>query len=222
MLFRPLLPPEILLAEAALADRCDADGHQSQPLLHPEEENLAATLRGSRRDEFRAGRHLIRRLLRDSGSAPPPPVLPDSEGAPIWPAGFRGSITHHAGRIAVGLASIETSQEFGIDLVSLSDPLPPDDILHPGEKERFSTAATELGRIQRHLAWGVKEAVAKALGTKLFPLDRFAEAEIEPASGTVENQSWRGQVKVSDLRPRLDFRARRVGSVLAVAALVAR
>jgi 4'-phosphopantetheinyl transferase EntD len=76
----------------------------------------------ARRDEFHTGRRLARAALARLGCAPT--VIPIGVGrAPIWPSGFRGSISHSRG---VCIAHVGRARELlgvGVD-IELDTPLP--------------------------------------------------------------------------------------------------
>lgn len=96
--------------------------------LHPAEAALVDGARPQRRAEFATGRECARIALREIGvESPDHPILVDANGAPLWPAGVIGSITHTTGWTGAvaarrdpdsGLASI------GLD-AEVAAPLPP-------------------------------------------------------------------------------------------------
>ncbi|TXS44007.1 4'-phosphopantetheinyl transferase [Streptomyces sp. t39] len=83
-----ILPPGIRFAEAF--DDSEA------PDWFPEEEALVARAVDKRRGEFATVRRLARTALGALG-VPRVPLLPGKRGAPQWPAGIVGSMTHCAG-----------------------------------------------------------------------------------------------------------------------------
>lgn len=74
-----------------------------QGALYPEEEALICNAAHNRRQEFIAGRLCARRALAQlaGGDAP---ILMGQEGAPVWPPGIVGSISHTAGYCGVAVA----------------------------------------------------------------------------------------------------------------------
>ncbi|MEZ0076049.1 4'-phosphopantetheinyl transferase [Planotetraspora sp. GP83] len=82
--------------------------------LFPEEEGLIANAVAVRRGEFVTGRHCARRALGRLG-VPPGPILRGERGAPLWPPGTIGSITHCAGYRAAAVASERDAAMLGID-----------------------------------------------------------------------------------------------------------
>src|SRR5262245_429638 len=105
-LLAPLLPPSVSLAAAAI----DGD----EPVLHDEE---LAAVRGAvakRRREVAFGRDCARRALAQLGAQPV--TIPRGEGgAPVWPPGIVGSITHCDEVAAAAVARGETVRGLGID-----------------------------------------------------------------------------------------------------------
>jgi 4'-phosphopantetheinyl transferase EntD len=88
--------PAVVVAEEAFVD---PDG----VALFPEEELVVAGAVVKRRTEFATARHCARAALSRLGVAPTP-ILPGERGAPQWPAGIVGSMTHCAGYRAAALA----------------------------------------------------------------------------------------------------------------------
>ncbi|GGU09282.1 4'-phosphopantetheinyl transferase family protein [Streptomyces violascens] len=82
--------------------------------LFPEERALMAGVGAGRRREFTTVRHCARLALRELGVAPAP-LLPDAEGAPRWPAGTVGSMTHCRGYRAAVAARRAEVRALGID-----------------------------------------------------------------------------------------------------------
>lgn len=90
------LLPEWVIGEEAFDDPPDAS-------LFPEEEAFVARARGKRRVEFTTVRHCARRALARL-DLPAAPILPGERGAPGWPPGAVGSMTHCAGYRAAALS----------------------------------------------------------------------------------------------------------------------
>ncbi|MFV0374023.1 hypothetical protein [Microbacterium sp.] len=65
------------------------------------ERALAADMTPARRREFCAGRVLARRSLARIGVSPPEGIGWTASGAPRWPNGATGSISHSSGTVAV-------------------------------------------------------------------------------------------------------------------------
>ncbi len=83
--------------------------------LWPEEAAAVARAVATRRAEFAAGRALARQaLLRLDG--PQGPILAGADRAPVWPAGFTGSIAHCRGMAAAAVARTADARAIGIDV----------------------------------------------------------------------------------------------------------
>ena len=133
----------------------------------------AAVVQGAvaeRRREFGTVRYCARKALLKIG-VPAVPVLPDVDGAPRWPAGVVGSMTHCAGYRAAVVARSRELCGVGIDAephAAMPDTAL-DLILRDEERARLSA----LARAHPDLHWDrilfcAKEAVYKAW----FPLTR--------------------------------------------------
>ncbi|MEJ3744370.1 4'-phosphopantetheinyl transferase superfamily protein [Actinomycetes bacterium KLBMP 9797] len=175
-----ILPPAVV-AEEAFADPPGAT-------LFPEEEALLTRAVAKRRQEFTTVRHCARAALRRLG-VPPGPILPGERGAPRWPAGVVGSMTHCAGYRAAALARHTDVASVGID-AEPHEPLP-DGVLgavtSDGERAMLGRlAAAAPGVCWDRLVFCAKEAVYKTW----YPLTGrwldFAEAEvdIDPVTAT--------------------------------------
>jgi 4'-phosphopantetheinyl transferase EntD len=158
--------------------------------LFPEEEALIAKAVDKRRREFATARGCARSALAALGVAPAP-ILPGERGAPQWPAGIVGSITHCAGYRAAAVARARDVLTIGLD--AEPDEVLPDGVLGvislPGERERLrGLAAAAPGTCWDRLLFCAKEATYKAW----FPLARrwlgFEDADItiNAADGTFE------------------------------------
>jgi enterobactin synthetase component D len=83
----------------------------------------AAVLRSvpKRQLEFIAGRVAARAALRGAGLAAPPTIAMAADRAPVWPAGYTGSITHSAGSAWAVAAPDTLLRGVGIDLERVVD-----------------------------------------------------------------------------------------------------
>jgi 4'-phosphopantetheinyl transferase EntD len=89
------------------------DDAVAAPLFRSEEEAVARAVEGHRR-EFAAGRRCAREALMQLGY-PALPVPADVNRAPIWPAGFVGSMNHCYGYRAAVVAMNTDLWTVGID-----------------------------------------------------------------------------------------------------------
>ncbi|MEE1753769.1 4'-phosphopantetheinyl transferase family protein [Streptomyces sp. SP18CS02] len=83
-------------------------------VLHPEEARLVENAVETRRREFTTARWCARQALTTLG-LPAVPILPGRHGAPQWPDGVLGSITHCAGYRAAVVARAPGTVMLGID-----------------------------------------------------------------------------------------------------------
>jgi 4'-phosphopantetheinyl transferase EntD len=175
-----ILPPQVAVAEEF--------GDVPDVVLFPEEEAAIARAVDKRRREFGTARACARAALAKLG-LPPVPIVRGPRGAPQWPPGVVGSITHCAGYRASAVARDHEVVTIGLDAE-------PHDKLPDGVLQAVSSA-TERARLAALAeAWpGVcwdrmlfcaKESVYKAW----FPLTRrwlgFEDAsiDIDPVTGT--------------------------------------
>jgi 4'-phosphopantetheinyl transferase EntD len=105
--FSPLLPAAGVGLAEAYADRSEA-------YLFPEEELLVASAIPRRRLEFATGRDCARQALAHLG-VEACPIGRGTLGAPQWPAGIVGSITHCSGFRAAAAARRDVIGGIGID-----------------------------------------------------------------------------------------------------------
>jgi 4'-phosphopantetheinyl transferase EntD len=172
MLFRPLLPPTVLLAEMppALADPA---------LLHAEEQRRIERAVDKRRREFAAGRLLAHGLL-DAVGAPRSPLLPDADRVPSWPSGVVGSITHCQSLCAVAVAPAAQWSGLGLDV----EPAAPMDatllpmILRDAEFARIAALPAALRPLGGILVFSIKEAVYKAIYPQCRVFLDFRQVEL--------------------------------------------
>lgn len=162
--------------------------------LWPAELAAAAGMGDKRRREFSAGRHCARLALSRLGH--PPAALPVGPGrAPVWPAGFIGSISH-TDELAIAVAARQAEiRSLGIDLES-ADPLGAE-LLELVCRDEELAALTASGLEVQHgakLIFSAKESIYKclwpltgvflefqAIGIRLDPLEhRFSAYGEDP------------------------------------------
>jgi 4'-phosphopantetheinyl transferase EntD len=163
-----ICPPAVRVVETSV----DVPG----VALFPEEAAAIASSVERRRREFATVRWCARRALAELG-VQPAPLVPGERGAPSWPDGVVGSMTHCDGLRAAAVASRRDVLTLGID--AEPDAELPDGVLH------IVALPGELGVLPRggpvcwdRLLFCAKEAVYKAW----FPLARrflgFDEATV--------------------------------------------
>jgi 4'-phosphopantetheinyl transferase EntD len=175
-----IVPPQVA-ADEAFGDVLDA-------VLFPEEEAVIARAVDKRRREFTTARACARAGLARLG-VPPAAILPGLRGAPQWPAGIVGSMTHCAGYRASAVARAEDMLTLGVD--AEPDDRLPDRVLgaiaSPEEQAALDALASAApGPSWDRLLFSAKEAVYKAW----FPLTgrwlgfKEAAVTISPVDGT--------------------------------------
>lgn len=149
------------------------------PLLGAESEIVSNAVE-KRRQEFATARRCARQALAELGIGPVP-ILTGERGAPVWPEGIVGSMTHCSGYRAAAVARASDIRTVGIDAephLTLSRGML-DLIALPWERRQM----TELSCLEPEIHWDrllfcMKECVYKAW----FPLARrvldFGQAEI--------------------------------------------
>ncbi|MFJ6565969.1 4'-phosphopantetheinyl transferase [Streptomyces sp. NPDC091292] len=171
----PLFPASVIHVEM-FHDPPDA-------VLFPEEEALIARAVPKRRYEFTTARLCAREALARLGH-PAAPILRDPRGAPLWPEGVVGSLTHCAGYRAAAVAHRDDLAALGLD-AEPNAPLPDPDTLAlvslAGERERLAGLAAAHAGLGVHwdrLLFSAKESVYKSW----YPLTGrwlgFEEADI--------------------------------------------
>jgi 4'-phosphopantetheinyl transferase EntD len=100
----------------------EAFGEVLDEPLFPQEEAAVCRAVAKRRAEFRTVRACARRALAQLG-VERPPLVPGSQGAPPWPPGFVGSMTHCTGYRAASVARRDRMLAIGID-AEPDEPLP--------------------------------------------------------------------------------------------------
>jgi 4'-phosphopantetheinyl transferase EntD len=188
-----LLPASVVVHESAV-DIGDVN-------LSAEEEAVVERAVDKRRREFTTGRACARRALARLG-VEPQPIPSGPRGAPCWPKGVVGSITHCEGFRAGAVAWAKDVVTLGIDAEPAA-PLPAGllaDVSLPREREQLE----ELARVDPAVSWdrllfSAKESVYKAW----FPLAErwlgFEDAEL-----TIDRELGRFSARLLVPGPVLD------------------
>lgn len=183
VLLRELLPGEVAAADA-FSDPPEPPAER----LYPEEAQVIARAVPHRQAEFATVRQCARRALGTLG-VEPAPLLPSRRGAPQWPTGVVGSMTHCAGYRAAAVARRGDVLGIGID-AEPNEPLS-DDLLEavalPDEQEQVRARMHGAAKVcWDRLLFSAKESVFKVW----YPLTRrelgFDEAriDVDPDTGT--------------------------------------
>lgn len=159
------------------------------PALFPEEEQLLTDAVAERRREFSTARKCAKNALGRLGIAPGP-ILRTPEGAPLWPDGIVGSITHCVGYRAAAVAKAADLLALGVDAephLPLGDRSVLEMVTLAEERDHLRELATSRRDVHwDRLMFSAKECVFKTW----FPLTRdwldFDEAAItlHPRTGT--------------------------------------
>jgi 4'-phosphopantetheinyl transferase EntD len=179
----PSLIGRILPSGVAAAEVFDDAAEAS---LFPEETAVIAEAVDKRRREFASGRLCARRALAELGM-PDVPVPRGVRGAPRWPPGVVGSITHCAGYRAAAVAPADHVVAIGID-AEPCETLPSgvlDAVSLPAERTRLRGLSERAPGHWDRLLFSAKESVYKAW----FPLTgrwlgfEDADVTIDPDGG---------------------------------------
>jgi 4'-phosphopantetheinyl transferase EntD len=195
-------------------------------VLFTEEAKIIAHAAAARRRQYAAVRSCARACLQRLGY-PPVPILPGVGGAPTWPAGVQGSMTHCPGYAAAAVGPVAQISAIGID-AEPDAPLP-DGVLNliatPAEQDRLATIQPEADSPDwDRLLFSAKEAVYKAW----FPLvgewldHQDAEIVFHPHEATFTALLSRDGLIVNGCQVhRLDGRWMRERGILVTAVVVA-
>lgn len=195
---------EELLPGSVVAVEAHGDDAVGGATLYPEEEAVIARAVAKRRREFTGVRACARSAMEKLG-VPPQPILPGERGAPQWPEGLVGSMTHCEGYCAAALVRAS-------DLASLGIDAEPHDLLPEGVLESVALPAEQarlrdLSAVTPSVHWdrllfSAKESVYKAwfplTGTWLDFLE--ADIEISPAPARTQ-QALSGTLRAELLVP---------------------
>lgn len=199
-LLKEVLPAAVGVAEV-FEDTADVT-------LYPEEEVSVARATRNRRREFATGRQCARAAMAKLGVAPTA-IAKGARGAPRWPRGLVGSITHCAGYRAAAVARAGDLITVGID-AEPNEPLPArvlGRISSPRERVMLHDLADAApGVAWDRLLFSAKESVYKAwtpLTGSFLGFDG-AEVAIDPgAGGFVVRLLAPGASTVGDARSEL-------------------
>ncbi len=180
----PDLPPDYAVLSklfpkyVQLACMCVQD---APPDVLEAERSLIIKAVEKRRREFSAGRYCARQALRALGFEDTP-IMHDQNGAPLWPQGIVGSITHSTTHAAAAVAQDSRLRGLGIDMETVSR-------VSPAIKNKILTEP-EKTTLQRHpdpaeqqrllaLLFSAKESIYKCLHPLLQCRIGFEDARIE-------------------------------------------
>jgi 4'-phosphopantetheinyl transferase EntD len=184
-----IVPSGVVVAEV-FDDRFDSC------VLFPEEAAAVQRAAPKRKREFAAVRACARQALAGAGFGPGP-IVPGPSGAPVWPGGAVGSMTHCDGYRGCAIGRAETVSAIGID----AEPheVLPDGVLAmvAGDRERAELArlaATAPGLCWERILFSAKESVFKAWFPATGRFLGFRDAEI----ALEESGIFRAQLLVAE------------------------
>ncbi|HJL18849.1 MAG TPA: 4'-phosphopantetheinyl transferase superfamily protein [Sandaracinaceae bacterium LLY-WYZ-13_1] len=155
-------------------------------VLRPEEAAAVSRAVEGRRLEMAAGRDAAREALGALGVRPGP--IPKGErGAPVWPAGVVGSITHTRSFCLAAVAKAEAVEGLGVD-AEPDEPLEPElwpAITTPAERAALAASEPRAAGARARRLFCAKEAAYKAqypLTGVLLEFDDLAIRFSEPSS----------------------------------------
>jgi 4'-phosphopantetheinyl transferase EntD len=159
-----IVPPGVVAVERGEIGGGDGLTASGLPAIHPEEEKLIADASEGRRREFAEARDCAREALRSLG-APAGAIPAAGDGAPVWPEGVVGSITHKGSYRAAAVARSAELAGLGID-AEPDEPMPAgvlETIASPSELEQVQALLAERpGIAWDRLLFAAKEAALKA------------------------------------------------------------
>jgi 4'-phosphopantetheinyl transferase EntD len=190
-----LLPAAVVVVEAF--------GEPDDSPLFPAEAAAVARAVDKRRREYAGVRACARTALAGLGR-PPVPIVAGFRGAPQWPPGVVGSMTHCAGYRAAAVAPAADVYAVGID-AEPAEPLPGDvvtSIVRPAERVALSRLARQAPAVPwDRLLFSAKESAYKAW----FPLTGrwldFTEAEVDFSEAEVDFAARSAEFSVRLLVP---------------------
>ncbi|MDQ1294432.1 MAG: hypothetical protein QG608_2315 [Actinomycetota bacterium] len=177
----PALLEEVVLRSTAVAEAFEDP--LSEPLegLDPAEAAVVARAVPRRQHEFATVRRCARRAMAALGQ-PAVPLLPGHRGAPQWPDGLVGSMTHCDGYRAAAVARRGLVRSVGID-AEPNLPLPDgvlDTISSPAERTWISDLLRERPEVRwDRLLFSAKESVFKAWYPRTGRELEFDEAVVQ-------------------------------------------
>jgi 4'-phosphopantetheinyl transferase EntD len=172
------------------------DGDPDKAGLHPEERAFAAALPSRRRPVWAAGRLALRAAIERAGLTCDSPILSTGRGAPLFPAGIAGSLSHkQSGGAIVAAALVAPGDEHSIGIdVEIAVPPVRDigpKILTPDEAAQVQTLPPDRRRLETLLRFSLKEAIYKAVDPLLRRSLRFTDIAVTPLPGGAADLDWR-------------------------------
>jgi enterobactin synthetase component D len=134
-----------------------------------------------RQIDYLAGRDCARQALRDAGFDAPPPVATGQHGAPVWPTGFVGSISHCNGWALAAVARETQVQAIGIDMeegMTAELALPIRKQIASDTEQHWLDQQPLPPEVALTLVFSAKESLFKALYPTVLRYFDFIDAEV--------------------------------------------
>lgn len=182
-MIQALLPPGVFGAQM----------RDSEAVLYPEEAALVANAVDKRRREFALGRACARAALAAMGREAMA-ILRGGDGAPLWPDGVVGSISHTEGYACAVVAPARSFKAIGVDaewIGGVSDTLLPR-LFDDQELARLMAMGADERRVFATLGFSAKEACFKAWGAL------FRDIHMEWGDGVFRTDRGEGRFLVQD------------------------
>jgi len=178
------------------------DGARFRDVEHPPQLDHAVP---KRRLEFAAGRHCaVRALRRLEPSWTEGAITIGEQGAPAWPAGIVGAITHGHGFAAAAVARTRDALGVGVDTERVMDPSTVQeiatDVATPRELDALRADLDAVTLLT--VVFSAKESLYKCLYPlvrRFFDFHDVAIVHLSPAAHTFEAEL---QVALGGLAPR--------------------
>lgn len=170
----------VLLLASLLPDGvCGAEVYDTGQVVAPADAALAPGASDARRRDFALGRACARAALAQAGHLAAGVIERAAHGAPLWPDGFTGSITHTSGYAAAIAARTDAFAGLGVDAERA-------DRVEEGlftrlfdAGERAFLAAHRQPRAMAALLFSAKEAAFKASNPPAGAALHFQQLHIE-------------------------------------------
>jgi enterobactin synthetase component D len=149
--------------------------------LAPAEVALGRGVAPSQLDDLRRGRTAARRALRTLGASETT-VLREPNGAPVFPDGFVGSISHTAGRALAAVGRTEQVGGLGVDVEKIEPGVQEDlaDLIPLAERQAFATCFGLSDDASAIARFSLSESVYKAASAHLRRWIDFDECRFHP------------------------------------------
>lgn len=170
-----------------------AEMRDGEAPLHPDEAALVAGAMDKRRREFALGRACARAALAAMG-VEAGPILRAGDGAPLWPAGVVGSISHTDGYACAVVGASSRFAAMGVDVERIGgvgDDLLPR-LFDDRERARLMAMDAAERAVAATLGFSAKEACFKAFGA------RFRDIHAEWGDGVFVTGHGAGCFLVAD------------------------